>query len=203
MGSMDEILDFSSSFCLPIFSRLSTMSMICLCRLLWKLESKKPILSIPINKDWLQHWNFESQKVRQEMSDILEYRKTPVLNIRLKSILAKYMWKQKLAQEKGERNIRVKISQLNEKKWSFLHKPVPFQNKQKPLCSILGGVGREHACSQHCGSNVRKGKSEALTTENMLEASNFLSWSTTLKHDQRWFGHNWEAISHVYNFQLK
>lgn len=142
---------------------------------------------------------------RQKMSDIMKYRKTPILNIRLRSIPTKYMWKHKSAHVKRDRNITVHIINWMKSRWSFQYKPIPFQNKQKTPCSCILVQGSMHAREhpQYCGSDVRGGKSEALTTENVLAASNFLSWSTALKHDQRRFGYNWEIISHVYKVQLK
>ena len=70
------------------------------------------------------------------MSNIMQYRKTPVLNIRLKNILTKYLGKQKLAQGKGERNSECKLVNLM-RRWSFQYKTVSFQNKQTKTLSVV------------------------------------------------------------------
>lgn len=79
--------------------------------------------------------------------------------------------------------------QLNEKNMELSIQTHTF-SEQIENAPFSYPSAREHACHQYCGSDVRKGKREGLTTENVLAASNFLSWSTALKHDQRWFGYN-------------
>lgn len=68
------------------------------------------------------------------MSNTMQYRKTLVLNIRLKNIPTKYLGKQKLAQ--GERNSECKLVNLI-RRWSFQYKTVSFQNKQTKTLSVV------------------------------------------------------------------